>query len=314
MRLLIYGAGGVGQALGCLLAAHGCRVDLLLRERFAKVIREQGLGVTGIFGDFFALADGLGVYTDFAEVQQRPYDYVIVTTKSYDTERAVADISRLARQSFTAVSMQNGCGNLEKLIDVFGIRRSLGARVITGFAIERPGLVRITVTADAIHIGALAAGDINEKAEVLAETINRAGLPCEVTPHIKKDLYAKLLYNCALNPLGAILGVHYGALGDHRETRRIMDLVIDEVFAVLTAMDEETLWKKPEEYRKVFYTSLLPATYHHRPSMLQDLENGKKTEIDAITGYVATMGRKHHIPTPVCDLLSGLVRFKENHR
>ena len=70
-------------------------------------------------------------------------------------------------------------------------------------------------------------------------------------------------------------------------------------------------WDSPEQYQSVFYETLLPATYDHRPSMLQDLEQGKPTEIDAFAGYVSKNGKKHGIATPTCDLLCSLIRFKE---
>ncbi|GAG76795.1 unnamed protein product, partial [marine sediment metagenome] len=228
----------------------------------------------------------------------------------YNTETAVTELKKIHNQSFVAASMQNGCGNLEMLVKYLGEARSLAARVITGFEIERPGAVRITVTADDIHVGGFSEGEVPESATTITEAINNAGLPCVTTPFIKRDLLAKLLYNCALNPLGAILGVHYGALGDNQYARLIMNNVIHEVFNVIEAMGERTHWDTAEEYQSYFYEKQIPSTYHHRSSMLQDIENGKRTEIDALTGYVSKQGRLHGILTPVCDTLSHLIRMK----
>jgi 2-dehydropantoate 2-reductase len=311
VRVLVYGAGALGQAIGCLLAAAGNRVDLVLRDRFAQAIRRDGLAVTGIFGDFRMPAEGIGLHTAIDSVLAETFDFVLITTKSYDTAAAVADLVRIDSQTFTVVSMQNGCGNLEQVVDRFGPARSLGARVITGFEIRHPGLVKITVTADDVHIGGYQEGKIPAAAERLAAAIDGAGLPCRATASVRRDLFAKLLYNSALNPLGAILGVHYGALGDDPDSRLIMDRVIDEAFAVIKAMGETTPWPTADEYRRFFYTTQLPATYDHRPSMLQDIENGKPTEVAAFTGYLAVQGSRYRVPTPNCDLLSALVRFKE---
>ena len=311
MRVLVYGAGALGQAVGCMLAAAGNQVDLILRERFQQAIRKDGLAVIGIFGEYRVAPEAIGLYTDIDSVLAEIYDFAIITTKSYDTAVAVVDLNWIVSQTFTAVSMQNGCGNLELIIDHFGLNRSLGARVITGFEIQHPGLIKITVTADDVHIGGYQEGEIPAPAQQFAKAINDAGLPCQATGYVRRDLFAKLLYNSALNPLGAILGVHYGALGDDPDTRQIMDRVIDETFGVIEAMGETTPWRIAEEYRAFFYSTQLPVTYEHRPSMLQDIENSKPTEVAAFTGYISEQGSRYNVPTPNCDLLSALVRFKE---
>ena len=311
MNILIFGAGAVGQAAGCMLAADGQSVDLITRERFVKALRIKGLAVTGIFGGYSIEPDNIGLYPCIEHVVDNKYDYALITTKSYDTETAVTELKKIRTQEFTTVSMQNGCGNLEIVVEHFREARSLGARVITGFEIEHPGLIRITVTADDIHIGGFSEGTIPGSAPPLADAINNAGLPCVVTPFIKRDLFAKLLYNCALNPLGAALGVHYGALGDDPGACKIMNRIICEVFAVIEAMEAKTHWDSAEEYQAFFYEQQIPATYHHRPSMLQDLEMRKRTEVEALTGYVSFQGRKYNVPTPVCDTLSDIIRFKE---
>lgn len=310
MNFLVYGAGALGQAVGCLLASAGHTVDLLLRERFAEVIRENGLHVSGILGDYAVPPESLTLLTSIDQAVGT-YDYVLITTKSYDTSTAVQDIASLGDRAASVVSMQSGCGNLEKLEAGIGPEKSLGARVITGFEILSPGNIEITVSADAIHIGSIQSGEKPAAAEIFAQTLTDAGHPSEVVADIYRSLFAKLLYNCTLSPLGAILGVHYGALAEREETRKIMDAVIEEVFSVLQACGGRTLWNRAEEYRQFFYTTLIPSTYNHRSSMLQDIENGKPTEVDSLVGYVSNKGRLLGVATPTCDLLADLVRFKE---
>jgi 2-dehydropantoate 2-reductase len=310
MRFLVFGAGALGQALGCMLAVAGHHVDLVLRRRFIDAIQKDGLQVTGIFGDYAASPAMLGLLEDVSGTDGS-YDYVVITTKAYDTGRAIAAIAALPGCRCPVVSMQNGCGNVEQVLEHFGPERSFGARVITGFEIADPGNIRITVSADAVHLGAAVAGAIPEAAGILAGAIAAAGLPCLAVADIHQDLFAKLLYNCALNPLGAILGVHYGALAENEETKAIMDKVIDETFAVIQGIGGKTPWPDATSYKELFYDRLLPITSGHRPSMLQDLENNKPTEVEALLGYVSKKGRAVTVPTPTCDLLAGLVRFKE---
>jgi 2-dehydropantoate 2-reductase len=314
LRILIYGAGAVGQAVGCLLAAGGNTVDLVLRERFISPLREGGLSVTGIFGEFNAPAGTFGVSDTLVTVGGKSYDYIIITTKSYDTASAIEAIDLVCDRTTMVVSLQNGCGNFEQVIERFGVNRALAGRVITGFEITRPGLVKITVTADDVHIGGSTEGETHPAAKQLAEAINRSGLPCIATSTIRRDLYAKLLYNCALNPLGAILGVSYGELGKQQDTRSVMNAVIDEVFRVIEGMGASTHWNSAKAYRSFFNDKQLPATAHHRASMLQDIEQGKRTEIDALTGYVSREGQRFGIPTPVCDTLSAVIRFMESDK
>lgn len=311
MRFLIYGAGALGQAIGCMLAADGHRVSLMLRPRFVDGITTNGLEVTGIFGDYRIQGDQLELLTSLRGHSGSAYDLILLTTKTYDTDRAIADILRLSQCYCPVVSLQNGCGNLEKLEERLGRERSLAGRVITGFEIKEPGRVTITVSADAVHIGGCVRGIIPTPAKRLAEALDHAGLPSIAVEDVLQSLYAKLLYNCALNPLGAILGVHYGALGENAETRRLMDEVIDETFAVIDAMGGTTPWADAPAYRQVFYGKLLPATSNHRPSMLQDLDNRKPTEVEAMVGYVAAQGRRYGVATPASDFLAALVRFKE---
>ncbi len=311
MQYLIYGAGALGQAIGCMLAADGHQVDLVLRERFIAPIKNDGLEVTGIFGEYRTAENRLGLLQDLQGRDGSGYDAILLTTKSYDTEAALADIATLAECDCPVFSLQNGCGNLEKVEQRFGPARSLAARVITGFEITRPGSVRITVSADAVHVGGCVRGEIPPAARQLAAALAHAGLPCVAVADIYQSLFAKLLYNCALNPLGAILGVHYGALAESSETRALMDTVIEETFAVITAMGGTTPWSEAAQYKRLFYEQLVPATYNHRPSMLQDLENKKPTEVEAMVGYVVAQGLKYKVATPCCQFLAALVRFKE---
>lgn len=312
MRFLIYGAGALGQAIGCMLAAGGYRVDLVIRRRYIDILQEKGLRVSGVFGDYTAPMENVTLLDGVEGASGQKYDFILLTTKAYDTAESVADIATLLDNGCPVVSMQNGCGNIEKLIASLGEERSFGARVITGFEINSPGEIAITVSADDIHVGWCHPGEVHGDALRLAQTLSAAGLPCIAVADVHKSLFAKLLYNCSLNPLGAILGVHYGLLGESVETRKIIDSVIDETFKVIGAMGGSTPWHSADEYRKMFYETLLPATYNHRPSMLQDIENGKPTEVDALVGYVVVQGEKYNVATPTCGVLASLVRFKEN--
>ena len=90
-----------------------------------------------------------------------------------------------------------------------------------------------------------------------------------------------------------------------------MDQVIAKTFAVIQAMGGTTPWPDAASYRQVFYGILVPATYDHRSSMLQDLEQHKPTEVAAMVGYVNAQGQQHRVATPCGEVLAALIRFKE---
>jgi 2-dehydropantoate 2-reductase len=172
--------------------------------------------------------------------------------------------------------------------------------------------VEITVHADAIHIGSLFSGDVSV-VEPLCRAIHAGGIPCEKTDSIGEDLWAKMLYNCALNPLGAILRVPYGALADEASTRMLMSQIVEEVFAVMSAAGYRTHWRRPEEFLKVFYGQLVPDTAEHESSMLQDISAGKRTEIEALNGAVLKLAKRYGIEVPYNRAVHNLIRFIESN-
>jgi 2-dehydropantoate 2-reductase len=140
-------------------------------------------------------------------------------------------------------------------------------------------------------------------------------LPTRASRQVQSELWAKILYNCALNPLGAILGVTYGELADRPQTRAVMDRVIDEAYAVLGACDlpgpRTARLTTADEFRQAFYGRMVPPTAAHTPSMLQDLRAGKRTEIDALNGAIVALGEQAGVATPVNQTLTAMVKFLE---
>jgi 2-dehydropantoate 2-reductase len=314
MRVLIAGAGALGSVFGGFLRRAGMDVTLLGRAAHLDAIAARGLTIDGIWGTHHV--EGFAAATDAAALRG-PFDTVLLPVKSYDTRGVAQAIAPLLAPDGVAISLQNGLGNVETLEEVIGPERTLGARVIFGALIPAPGQVRVTVFADPTAIGALAAASHPARdtaARRWSELIDRAGVPAIYTDHLSALLWAKVLYNAALNPLGTLLGVHYGALPESAHTRGLMDEVIDEAFAVARAEGVALAWTTPQQYRDEFYGRLVPATYDHRSSMLQDLERGRRTEIDAINGAVWHRGTAHGIKTPVNETLTRLIHSVEAQR
>ena len=313
MKVLIYGAGSVGLGIASCLLKSGARVDVVARQETVDSLRVHGLVRTGIFGDFEASPSAFGAYTSLDGIQNAQYDYVLVCTKSFDSLGAAQNLyrhSRLFGEATKIVLFQNGWGNADKFTSFFGHGQIYNARVITGFGRPQKNEVVITVHADSIHIGSLFGPDLGCM-EKLCELISAGDIPCQITNDIEKDLWAKMLYNCALNPLGAILDVPYGRLAKSEFTRSLMDAIITEVFEVIAAAGYGTHWQRPADFIEVFYDRLVPDTAEHKSSTLQDILAKKPTEIDALNGAVIELARARQIAVPYNLTVYNMVKFIE---
>jgi 2-dehydropantoate 2-reductase len=126
-----------------------------------------------------------------------------------------------------------------------------------------------------------------------------AGIPAEALPSVEPLLWEKVLYNCGLNPLGALHGLTYGEVVASPELRSVLDAAIDEGFAVARASGIALPWQHAADFRAYFHAALVPPTAAHRSSMRQDLEAGRRTEVDAIGGAIVRAGARTGIATPV---------------
>ena len=235
----------------------------------------------------------------------------MLAVKSYAVEPTAKPLERALAENGRLLALQNGLGHVEALTALVGADRLLAAPVLIGATVPGPGRVRVTVYAKPVKIGSASPQGI-AGARRWAEILSAAGIPSEPTDRLLAFLWEKMLYNLPLNALGALLRVPYGALAERAESRRIMDDVIGEAFAVARAEGADLLWADAAACRDHFYGTLLPPTVGHRSSMLQDLENGRRTEIDALNGYVVERGSALGLQTPRNLVLTGLVHAIES--
>jgi 2-dehydropantoate 2-reductase len=313
MEALIYGGGAVGLGIASCLLKAGQKVFVFAREETVSLLRQEGLIRAGMFGNVSIKGAEFEAVLSLDEIPNKKFDYILVCTKSFDSEPAAEDIHAhrdLLKGGGCIVLFQNGWGNAEVFTRLFPREIIYNARVITGFERPKPNQVDITVHADAIHIGNLYSTD-TAKVIPLCEAIAQGDIPCTAVPEIAKDLWAKMLFNCPLNALGAVFGVAYGTLGEREETKKIMEMIIREVFLVMQAGDYATYWHAPEEYIKLFYKELIPRTAQHHASTLQDLRAGKRTEIDALNGAIVELGKKHGVAVPANEIVYHMIKFME---
>ncbi|MCF0229523.1 MAG: ketopantoate reductase family protein [Parasporobacterium sp.] len=313
MKILIIGAGAIGVALGVTMAATGEEISFLASERTGNEIRKNGIHRTGLFGDADISADKVKVYSDYSELPTGEFDYVCIsikTTVNAETAAALWKRKDCLKAGGIIVILQNGWGNDLPYIKYFDKSVVYNARVITGFQRTAPNISNITVHTAPILIGSLH-GYPKEKGEALSAAIRNGGIPSEVTDEVGKALWAKMLYNTTLNPLGAILKVPYGKLADCEASVNIMNRLIHETFSVMNAAGYTTFWNTPEEYIETFYGKLVPDTYAHRSSTYQDIEKKKKTEIETLTGTVIRLGEEYGIDTPTHRIIYEEILFLE---
>ncbi len=303
------GAGAVGSVFGGMLCRAGHEVSLIGRRHYMEAIRRKGLSISGIFGEHHIR--GLRPYSSPGEVADGPFPVVLLTTKSFDTEAALTQVLPLLDAESLVISLQNGLGNIEAVSGLIGKGRTIGGRVMFGVEFVAPGHFHVSVFAEKVMLGSADGGLSQDRVAGIADIFTGAGIPTEATEEIQRYLWGKVLFNCCLNALSALLDTCYGKLGEQAETRQIISDVIDEVFSLAGRKGVNMGFVSPDAYREFFFNCLLVNAYSHHSSMLQDVKRGKRTEIDAINGAIVALAEKEGIDTPVNRLLTRLVRAQE---
>jgi 2-dehydropantoate 2-reductase len=229
--------------------------------------------------------------------------------KSYHTAAVISQTLPFLHDRSLVFSIQNGLGNWETIAQQVGWERTVGARVIFGAEVEKPGTTRVTVYADKVLLGSPSGTAPGDRIDQVCADLNDAGIPCALCGEIASSLWGKVLYNCSLNALGAILNVPYGTLRDTPEIMDVIQGIIAEIFEVARAKGVKLPYGDAREYYLTLTDRQLPPTATHRSSMLQDLaKGGRLTEIDALNGAISRYGREQGVATPVNDVITAIIK------
>ena len=310
MNILIAGLGALGTVHACLLKKAGHTVHALTKEKFLASLQERRVSISGIWGEHSAVLDGL--HASIGPLRGIAFDLIILTVKAYDTAAAIAQVSPLVGGNTFVMVAQNGYGNYEIVSAAVGREHTLLARVIFGVKLHAFGRAEVTVIADAVRIGQPDSAVPQERIEAIAAAIASAGIPSAYAGDITAILWDKILYNSALNPLGAILECTYGQLAGMTETKKLMDEIIDEIFLVTRAHRITLNWQSAGEYRGHFYSRLVPPTAKHYPSMYYDVKARKRLEIDALNGAIVRLAEEKGLVAPVNEAVTHLIKAKES--
>ncbi|MDD2496948.1 MAG: 2-dehydropantoate 2-reductase [Desulfitobacteriaceae bacterium] len=303
MRVVVVGAGAMGCLTGGLLAQSGIDVILFdkLNERVEPICR-HGLVIEGDSGcrsikvQATTLADDLGTT-----------DMLVVLVKSYDTREAVWGVRNCIGRETLVLTLQNGLGNIEAITGLVPEERVFAGVTSHGAMLTAPGIVRHNGGAKT-HIGAVVNGG-EGRVQNIARVLSAAGMETEFSPDIQGALWTKLIVNAAINPLTALSGLYNGELLDNSETLEVMRQIVNEAMQV-SAREKVNL---QSEDMVSHVKSICQATAGNKSSMLMDILNGRRTEIDAINGMIVQKAKEHCLATPVNETITRLVRVIERN-
>lgn len=314
METLLIGSGAVGIAIATALWDAKIPVDLIARKDTKNHIDKYGLKRTGLFKEVIVPPGEVKVYEHINSVPNKRYDYIIISTKTTQSASVFLELGH--RKDLLApfgkiIIIQNGLENEEAFLPYFDKSQIFSSRVFIGFTRPEPYISEVTVYSSDLLIGSLYGYGL-DSIQPLIDGIAKGGIPCKAAPEIEKSIWAKMLYNCALNPLGAILTVNYGKLIENNHSIEIMGNIIEEIFSVMRAYGKETFWDDAETYKKYFLGKLVPATKDHRSSTLQDIERKIKTEIDSLNGSIIKLAKVKQIDVPYNQMIYDLIKAKES--
>ncbi|NLL51128.1 MAG: 2-dehydropantoate 2-reductase [Peptococcaceae bacterium] len=312
MKILVVGLGALGTVYSCLLSKAGHEVYGFARENSCDIVNNNGVKVFGIWGEHHAYLKK--TVSDLSLLKEIDWDMVIVTVKSFQNADVLPELKDLIKEQTYLCLLQNGYGNYDLASLYVPKENIIVGRVIFGAETLDRAISKVTVCADNVMLGSpenLIPINILEK---FAALFDKALIPTKSTDRIMEYVWAKIIYNSALNPLGALFEVPYGDLASNEHTRAMMNEIIKEIFILLDRMGQKTMWPDKESYYEAFYGQLVPVTAAHHASMLQDIERGRKTEIEALNGAVARLAKEYGIQAPMNEFLTKIIKAKESLR
>lgn len=303
-RIAVVGPG----ALGCLFAAYltraGHDVRLLARRLDqAGVLSSKGISVHETDGGRFSV----NVTATCDPLALGDCDLALILVKAHDTAVAAAGVAPALSSEGTVLTVQNGLGNWETLQTALPGAIVLAGTTGQGANLLRTGVVHHGGTGETL-IGAPPENEpASSRARQFAEILSDAGLPARVAGDTTGLLWGKLLINVGINALTAVLGVRNGRLLEIEAATEVMQAAVDEARAVADALGVKLPYSDPWE--QVVRVARLTAA--NKSSMLQDLEQGRKTEVTQINGAIVIEAERLGIQTPVNDTLTRLVQSLE---
>ena len=313
LRMTVLGSGSVGLAIAASYAQAGQGVTLLARGSEVPLLRHNGITVSGVCGDHQIEPQQLEVSdAEKPDAQDIAFDVLIVATKAYQVRPVLQGLVQQAGPGVApkaVLLLQNGWGSADEAravlpagVDVFS------SIMMTGIERRSSAHVNVNVQASPVQVGTLFGAAPEGMKDAVAR--DQAGfLPITHDDEIEPAILNKFLFNICLNGIGAITRMTYGELVSNEHARRLITQVADETIRVIRAERQFELAPNGAAFvEKTLTPFVLPKAAAHRSSMLQDVEAGRRTEIDYLNGAVVRMGQARGIATPANDSVASLVR------
>ena len=315
MRIAIYGAGSLGTILGAFISKAGIEIELINRNKaHVEALKNNGAQVVGTL----QFRQPVVAYTP--EEMNGLYDIVFLMTKQQHNKEVVQKLNSYLAPDGVLVTFQNGLPEMQ-IAEILGEERVLGCTVAWGATMKEPGVCELTSEPDALSFSL---GAISEKRskhfDKVKDLLERMGT-VDVEENFLGTRWSKLLINAAFSGMSAVLGCTFGEAAGPRDSRRVVQALIKECIDVCEAggiriepvqgKDIVKLLNYTNPIKKAFSFFIIPiAIRKHaklKASMLQDIEKGKLTEVDAINGAVSEYGRKVGCPTPMNDRVVDII-------
>ena len=309
MKTAIYGAGSLGTILGAYINKAGEPIELINRNKaHVEALQTNGAQVVGTV----QFNQSVKAYTP-AEMSGK-YDIIFLMTKQQNNKEVVTTLKEYLAEDGVLVTFQNGLPEMQ-IADILGEERVLGCTVAWGATMLSPGVCELTSAPDALSFSL---GSISEKRSrhfaKVKEMLEMMGT-VDVEDNFIGTRWSKLLINASFSGMSAVLGCTFGEAAAPKESRRVVQALIKECIDVcatggitiepVQGKDIVKLLDYKGAVKRAISFFIIPiAIRKHaklKASMLQDIEKGKLTEVDAINGAVSDYGRKVGCPTPMND-------------
>lgn len=324
MEVAIYGAGAMGTVLGAFIARAGEKIDLISRnEAHIKGLKNQGARIIG------TVEFGQKVNALLPSEMEKQYDIIFLMTKQLNNKQVVENLIQFLKDDGVICTMQNGLPELS-ISEILGTEKTYGCTMAWGATMVGEGMVKLT-SENSPETLSFGLGSFHNKTTPHLKEIKRLlSIMGNVT--IEENFvgvrWAKLMINSSFNGLSAILGTTLGEIVQNKFSRSIVQCLIKECIDVakkngikierIQGKDVVKLLDYHNKLKKTFSFLIIPiAMRKHKKSKsstCQDIEQGKKTEIEAINGVVAFYGDQAGIDTPFNDRVIGIIKDMEDQK